>query len=128
MQRSPEDVEPAGGAGLLSLEPGSEAGLVEDVIARQLLGGGRQHLFPADDANVVGIGQLLLGRVRIPRVHVVDGPAREDDVVEGFLEGAHRQVHRSDREQRQRVNADHDDHEQNVEDNLSKQKNNCKDS
>jgi hypothetical protein len=103
---------------LLSLEPGSEAGLVEDVIAGQLLGGRARHLFSTYDANVIRVGQLFVGGVRVPGVHVVDGPAREDDVVEGFLEGAHRQVHRPDGEQRQRVDADHDDDEQDVKDDL----------
>ena len=67
---------PAGRAGLLSLEPGPEAILVEDVSARQLLRGRRHHhLVPADDAHVVGVGQLLGGRVRVPRVHCMDGTA-----------------------------------------------------
>jgi hypothetical protein len=61
-----KDVQPAGGARLLALEPRSEAGLVEDVVARQLLGGRGQHLLPADNADVVRVGQLLRRRIGVP--------------------------------------------------------------
>ena len=66
LNRCTKDVKPAGGAGLLSLEPGPQAGLVEDVVAGQLLGGGSKHLLAADDADVVGVGELLGSCIRIP--------------------------------------------------------------
>ncbi len=94
---------------MLTLKPGSQAVLVKDVVARELLGAGRQHLLPADDADVVGGGELLLGGVGIPGVHVVDGPPGQDHVVERLLEGPCRQVHGPDGEQRQRVDSYHDD-------------------
>jgi len=71
----PEHIQPAGGAGLLSLEPGSQTIPVEDVAAGQLLGGGGGHLLPADDAHVVCGGKLLSRGVRIKGVHVVDRPS-----------------------------------------------------
>ena len=73
---------------------------------------------PADNADVVCIGQLLLGGVGIPRVHVVDGPTTHDDVIEGLLESTQGQVHRPDGKQRQRVNPNHDHNEEKVEQNL----------
>ena len=45
---------------------------------------------PANDADIVGVSELLLGGVRVVHVHVIDRPTRQDDVVEGLLEGAHR--------------------------------------
>ena len=45
---------------------------------------------PANDADIVGVPELLLGGVRVVHIHVIDRPARQDDVVEGLLEGAHR--------------------------------------
>lgn len=94
------------GTYLLSLEPGPQTGGVKNVIARQLLGGG-SHLLPAYNADIVGRLQLLGSRVRIQRVHVVDGAARQDHVVERLLEVAYRVVHGTEREQRQRVDAHH---------------------
>lgn len=96
---------------------------MEDVIAGQLFGGGGQHLLPADDADVVGVRQLFCSGVRVPGVHVVDGSAREYDVIEGFLEGAHCQVHGANGKQGQGVNANHDDDKQDIKENLKKNKN-----
>ena len=49
----PQHVHPARGAGLLPLEPGAQAGRVEDVVAGQLLAA-LDHLVATDDAHVVG--------------------------------------------------------------------------
>ena len=91
---------------------------MEDMVAGQLFSGGGQHLLPADDAYVVGVGEFFGGSVRVPGVHVVDGSAREYDVVECFFECAHSQVHGSNGEQGQGVNTDHDDDKQDVKKNL----------
>lgn len=48
------------------------------------------------------------------------GSSGQDDVIEGLLERPHGKVHRSDGEQRQRVDAHHDGHEQDVQQNLKK--------
>jgi len=88
---------------------------VEDVVARQLLGGRGCHLLPADDAHVV-CGRQLLGRgVGVEGVHVVDGSSRQHHVVEGLLECPHRQVHWADGKEGQGVDPDHDDEEEDVE-------------
>ena len=88
---------------------------MENVVAGQLLCRRRVHLFPADDADVVRVGQLLFGGVGIVGVHVVDGPPGEDDVVEGLLEGPGRQVHGTDGEKGEGVDADHDGDENQIE-------------
>ena len=94
---------------------------MENVVAGELLRrGGRRHLLPADDADVVGVGQLLGGGVGVVGVHVVDGAAGHDDVVEGLLEGADRQVGGADSEQGQGVDANHDGNEDDVKDHLEK--------
>ena len=59
-----QNIEPAGGAGLLALEPGAEAGRVEDVVAGQLLAA-RGHLLAADDADVVRRLELFRRRIRV---------------------------------------------------------------
>jgi hypothetical protein len=48
-------------------------------------------------------------------VHVADGSSGHDDVVEGFLERAHGEVHGADGKQRERVYLDHDRQEQHVQ-------------
>ena len=48
----------------------------------------------------------------------MNGPSREDDVIEGLLEGSHGEVHGPDGEQGQGVDAHHDDHKHDVEKNL----------
>ena len=73
---------------------------------------------PANDADVVGGGELLLGGVRVPRVHVVDGPPAHDDVIESLLEGPQRQVHWPHGKQGKGVDADHDQDESHVKQNL----------
>ena len=45
---------------------------MEDVTAGQLLSSAGHHLLPADDADVVRVGQLLGRGVRVESVHVVD--------------------------------------------------------
>ena len=68
-----EDVGAARRAGLLALEPGAQAVLVEDVRAGQLLARvAGLHLLAADDANVVHRAQVLRRRVRI---HALQIPA-----------------------------------------------------
>ena len=91
---------------------------MKDVVAGQLFSGGGQHLLPADDAHVVSVSEFFGCSVRVPGVHVVDGSAREYDVVEGFFECPHSQVHGANGEQGQGVNADHDDDKQDVKQNL----------
>ena len=95
---------------------------MEDVVAGQLFSGGGQHLLPADDAHVVSVSEFFGCSVRVPGVHVVDGSAREYDVIKGFFECAHSQVHGANGEQRQGVNADHDDDKQDVKQNLKNKK------
>ena len=63
----------------------------------------------------IGLTPELSG---LPGVHVVNGPSREDDVIEGLLEGSHGEVHGPDGEQWQGVDAHHDDHKHDVEKNL----------
>ena len=70
---------------------------------------------PADDADVVGGGELLGRGVRVERVHVVDGPPGQHHVIECLLEGPHREVHGAHREEGQGVDADHDHEEEDVE-------------
>ena len=68
-----EDVGAARRAGLLALEPGAQAVLVEDVRAGQLLARvASLHLLAADDAHVVHRAQVLRRRVRI---HALQVPA-----------------------------------------------------
>jgi len=91
---------------------------VEYVTAGQLLGSAGHHFLPADDADVVSVGELLGSSVRVESVHVVDCSAGEDHIVKCFLEGSHGEVHRADSEQRQGVDTDHDHEEENVEQNF----------
>jgi hypothetical protein len=97
---------------------------VEDVIAGQLFSCGGQHLLSADDADIVSVGQFFSCGIRVPGVHIVDGSAGKYDVIEGFLEGAHSQVHGANGEQGQGINADHDDDKEDVEKNLKTNRNN----
>lgn len=66
---------------------------MENVVAGQLLGGGGDHLLPADNTDVVSVGQLLGCGVRVEGVHVVDGSPGKHHVIECLLEGPHREVH-----------------------------------
>ena len=100
--------------------PGSQTISVEDVTAGQLLSTAGHHLLPADDADVVRVGQLLARGVGVERVHVVDRSPGENDVVKCFLEGSHGEVHRAHSEQGQGVDADHDDEEEDVEQHFDK--------
>ena len=59
-----EHVHATGWTGLLALEPGLQAGRVEDVSAWQLLAP-RHHLLSTDDADVVDCLQLLDSGIRI---------------------------------------------------------------
>lgn len=83
---------------------------MEDVIARQLLAL-CVHLFTTDDADVVSGCNLFGRRVRIESVHVADGSARHDDIVERLAELANGEIHRSYSEQRKCVDLDHDGQE-----------------
>ena len=92
---------------------------MENMAARQTFRvGGGGHLFAANDAHVVGVGEFFCGCVGVVGVHDVDGLSREYDVVEGLLEGSHRQVHGTDGEEGQGVDADHDRDEDDVQDHL----------
>ena len=93
---------------------------MEDVSAGQLLGGAGRggHLLPADDAHVVGGGELLRRGVRVERVHVVDRSAGQHHVIERLLERPHGEVHGPHREQGQGVDTDHDHEEEDVQENL----------
>ena len=93
---------------------------MEDVTTGQFLGGSScgSHLLPADDAYVVSVGQLLRCGVRIEMVHVVDGAARQNNIIECFFERSHGEVHGSDSEEWQSVDPDHDHEEEDVEEDL----------
>ena len=93
---------------------------MENVTAGQLLSTASHHLLPADDADVVRVGQLLGRGVGVERVHVVDRSAGENNVVKCFLEGSHGEVHWAYSEQRQGVDTDHDDEEEDVEQHFDK--------
>lgn len=86
--------------------------------AGKLLGGGSHHLLPADNAHVVGLGQLLSGGVWVKCVHIMDCASGENHIIEGFLESSHSEVHRAHSEERQGVDSDHDNKEKDVEQNL----------
>lgn len=79
-----------------------------------------RHLccIPANDAHIVSVLKLLRSGIRIPRVHVVNGSSRQNDIIKSFLEGPSCQVHGPDCEQRQRVDPDHDNDEQPVQNDL----------
>ena len=47
---------------------------MEDVTTGQFLGSACHHLLSTDDADVVGVGELLGRGVRVESVHVVNGP------------------------------------------------------
>jgi len=91
---------------------------MEDVVAGKLFSRRCHHLLPADDANIVGVRELLGRGVRIEGVHVVDGASRENDIIERLLEGAHSEVHGTNSEQRKGVDAHHDHEEEDVEKDL----------
>ena len=85
-----------------SVEPGTQAASVKDVVAQQFLAHG-VHLLATDDADVVSGREVLHGDIRVERVHVPDRAARRDNVVERLLELPDRQVHRTNDEQWERV-------------------------
>ena len=50
------------------------------------LTGSGEHFLPANDADIVAVGQLLFRHVRVEGVHVVDGAAGLDDVLHALPE------------------------------------------
>lgn len=70
----PQDIHPAGGTGLLALEPWPEAAAVEDVVAGKLLAGpsspctgfSSHHVLSADDADAVCGGKVFSSSIGVP--------------------------------------------------------------
>ena len=90
---------------------------MKDVIAGQFLGGGGvHHLLATNDANIISALQFLWSGFRVPSVHIVDSSSGQDHIVKSFLECSRRQVHGSNSEQWQGVDAYHNDDKESVED------------
>jgi len=114
-----QDIEATGGARLLPLEPRAQAQRVEEMGAGKLLqASSGEHLLPANDADIVPIGQLLFRHVRVEGVHVVDGAAGLDDVLHALAERFDSEVHGPDDVEREGVHVEHYHQEANVQQRL----------